>query len=294
MVRPIFSLRFFLYLAYAVILTSVLLYVRFPKEKFKTFCEKQIEQILPDTVSNIDSIVYKFPLSASLENIRISKTGDDKPSDVVMNRLAVSLAPKKFWRTLQLDGELYSGQFIAELDLDRSAESFQLRDIQLKGLDAGEVAKGLGIIDREITGRVDFSGEYQGENGKSSGGSGEGTVKVASGSMGLLQPILALSTIEFETIVVNVSHENGSLSLAEGKMVGKEINADFTGELKVVAPFLNSTVLLSGHLDPEGGYLRSHPKEQKVVQRLLQRYKMNALPFKMGGTVKRPLFRFSK
>lgn len=293
MIHSIFSFRSIIYLAYAVLLTAVLLFVRFPEEKVKAYCEKRIERLLPGSACNIDNIVYRFPLSAAFETIKISRAIDGQESDLVVDRLVISPEPLQFWRTFKLKGEIYSGLFEAGLDFDTRAQTFKLANIHLEGLEAGDLAEGIGITDRKISGIVEFSGDYQAKNSNPSEGSGKGIVQVVTGSMGLLQPLLALSTIEFERVAVSVTHQNGILRFAEGELQGKEIIADFSGELRMASPLLNSNILLSGHLEPDDGFLRSHPEQQQVVQRLLQRYKMTVLPFKLGGTLKRPLFRFS-
>jgi type II secretion system protein N len=294
MARSTFSPRFFLYLAYAVMLTAVLLYVRFPAEKFKFFCEKHFEQLWAGSSCNIDRIAYQFPFSVSFQNIKLQKAVADEQVAVVVDRLTVTPKLRKFWRVFKLNGALYSGQFTAELDLDRSTDSFQLNDIQLQDLKAAELVDNLGLLDRGASGAVDFRGDYQAKTENLADATGQGMLGVGSGSMDLLQPVLSLTTIEFETIAVNVTLDNGNLLLAEGEIVGKEINADFTGELRTVSPFFNSSIRLSGHIEPADGFLRSHPKEDRAVKVLLGRYKMTVLPFKVGGTVKRPLFRFSK
>jgi len=288
-----FSFRSLCYFAYAVLLTAVLLYVRFPAEKFKEFCEKRIENLLPGSACNIDHIVYRFPLSTVLETIVISRVVDGQGSDMVVDRLAIFPEPLQFWKAFELKGEIYSGLFEAGLDFDNGAKTFQLENIRMEGLEAGKFAESIGLTDRKISGILGFSGSYQAQNSHPSDGSGEGVVEVASGSMALLQPILALSTIEFEKITVDVLRENGILRFIDGELLGEEIIADFTGELQLTSPLLNSNLLLKGHLAPDDGFLKSHPEEQQAVQRLLQRYKMTVLPFKVGGTVKRPLFRFS-
>jgi type II secretion system protein N len=293
MIHSIFSFRSLVYLAYAVLLTAVLLFVRFPAEKFKAYCEKRIERLLPGSACTIDHIVYRFPLSAAFETLKISRAIDGQESDLVVDRLVISPEPLQFWRSFKLKGEIYSGLFEAGLDFDKRAQTFQLANIHLEGLEAGDLAECIGITDRKISGIVEFSGNYQAKNSHPSDGTGKGVVQVVTGSMELLQPILALSTIEFEKVIVSVTHQNGMLSFAEGELLGKEIIADFSGELRMASPLLNSNILLSGHLEPDDGFLRNHPGEQQVVQRLMQRYKMTVLPFKLGGTLERPLFRFS-
>ena len=108
-----------------------------------------------------------------------------------------------------------------------------------------------------------------------------------------MQPILNFSAFAFDTLSMQLIRENGPVQLVEGELIGSEIVADFFGELQVADPFLSSNIEIIGNMVPDAGYLQAHPQEQQVVQRLLQRYKMTVLPFKVGGTVQRPLFRFS-
>jgi type II secretion system protein N len=168
-----------------------------------------------------------------------------------------------------------------------------LANIRAEGLQVGDLARSFGITERKISGILDFSGDYKALNSNPGDGNGKGLIQVVSGSISLLQPILNLSTLAFDKLSMSVVHEKGVVQLDEGELLGKEILADFTGELELASPFLTSNVSLSGHLEPDEGFLRSNPQEQQVVQRLLQRYKMTVLPFKVGGTVQRPLFRFS-
>ena len=142
MSHSIFSLRTFFYFVYAIFLTAVLLFVRFPAEKFKAYCEQRIEKILPgSSTCNIDHIVYHFPLAVVFETIKISRTIDGQASDMVVDSLSVSPQPLQFWRAFTLQGKLRSGLFQARLELDRGKKTFQLVNIHLGGLDAGELAR---------------------------------------------------------------------------------------------------------------------------------------------------------
>ncbi len=291
--QSVFSFRALLYFIYAVLLTAVLLYVRFPEEKLKAYCEKRIVHLLPGSSCKIDHIGYHFPLSSVFKTIRISRTVDGQESDFVVDQLIITPEPLKFWRTLNLKGKIYSGLLEAKLDFDTGAETFGLNNIHLEGVEAGALAASIGVIDREISGTCTFTGKYQAKNSKPADGVGAGKIQINDGSMALMQPILTLTTIEFEKIAANVTYQDGMLNLVEGELLGKEMNADFAGELRMISPLSNSNILLSGQLDPSESFLSSHPGQQQLVQRLLQRYKTTALPFKVGGTVKRPLFRFS-
>ena len=168
-----------------------------------------------------------------------------------------------------------------------------MNHIHLEGVEIGALAASIGVTDRKISGTCTFTGRYQAKSSKPNDGVGAGSVQINDGSMALMQPILTLTAIEFEKIAVNVTYQNGMLELVEGELLSKEMNADFAGELRMVSPLMNSNIILSGHLDPSESFLNSHPGQQQLVQRLMQRYKSTVLPFKVGGTVKRPLFRFS-
>jgi hypothetical protein len=156
-----------------------------------------------------------------------------------------------------------------------------------------KLAEGVGLADRKLSGILAFTGDYQAATPHPGAGVGTGEIEVVGGSIGLLQPILALSAIEFDTLTVGLSRQNGVVQFIDGELLGKDISADFTGEMRLASPLLQSNILLTGHLAPDAVFLRDHPREQQFVQRLLQRYKMTVLPFKVGGTVQRPLFRFS-
>lgn len=294
MVRAIFSFRTFFYLLYAVVLTAVLLYIRFPTEKFKLYGEKRIEHLLPpDSSCSIASIAYHFPASVIVTNLQITEIVDGTQSHLQVSRLVVSPDFSSFLRVFALSGELYKGSFALKLTLDVAAKSFQLGDVYLKGFDMEKWANDFSLLDRKVSGIVGFTGDYQGKYNNPLDGVGKGKLIIADGSMELLQPVLSISNFEFERIGVEMVHEKGVLGLSGGEVMGKEITADFNGEMKTTFPLVNSNILLSGHLTPKEGFLAAHPAEQYVVEQLLRRYKTPVLPFKVGGSVKRPTFRFS-
>jgi len=294
MVRAIFSFRTLLYLLYAVVLTAVLLYIRFPTEKVKLYCEKRIEHLLPpESVCRIDSINYQFPLSVRVTNVQITEIVDGTHSQLLVSRLIVSPDLANMPKTIILNGEMYQGNFALKLTVDVQGKNFQLDDIQLDGFNLDKWANDFSLLDRKVSGIVGFTGNYQGKYTSPLEGEGKGKLVIADGSMELVQPVLSLSSLEFERIAVDMTHKKGVLGLLGGEVLGKEITADFIGEMKTTIPLINSNILFSGNLTPKEGFLAAHPAEQNVVKQLLRRYKTPALPFKVGGSIKRPTFRFS-
>lgn len=284
--------RLFFYLIYGVLLILVLLYIRFPTEKFKTFWEKQVEQTFGNATCSIEKIHYAFPVFIVFEKIKISKTAAEQQTVVVVDQLKVRPGIK-FWHTYALQGELYTGTVRAKLNLDRKERSYKLTDIVLHDLQLSEIIKDQGIVDRKITGRLSGSGRYQAQWNVPGSGEGKVRIAVSPGNMELLHPVLSLSTLDFEHINFDVSIGE-QLAIEQGKLKGKDISADFEGTVNVVNSFLDSRVRLSGLLEPRREFLQTHPVEAKMVKQYAKRYKQSALPFKMGGTLSNPTFRFSR
>jgi len=63
--------RWSLYSIYGLLLVTLLLYVRFPAQKFKIFCTHLITQQLPDYKNSIESLHYQFPLTLVARNIQL-------------------------------------------------------------------------------------------------------------------------------------------------------------------------------------------------------------------------------
>jgi len=291
--RDFFGFRPFFYLAYAIVLTAGLLYLRFPTEKFKLFCEKRIESYLTGSACSIDRIAYHFPFSLSVAKFQLTREADGKRSVFRVDQCAVTPDFSNLFKTFDVSGKIYQGDFFLKLSIDGAEKSFQLNDLSVKGFNMDEWANDFNLLDRKLSGIVEYSGHYQAKFASPLDGMGKGKLVAVDGSMELLQPVLSLSNVAFERIAVDMTHEEKVVKFTGGEMSGKEINADFTGEMRTTSPFLNSSILLSGHLSPTEGFLTAHPEEKKVVEQLLRRYRKSDLPYKVGGSVGRPTFRFS-
>lgn len=292
MMRFSSSSRFFLYVIYGIFLTAVLLYVRFPTDKFKSFCEQRVEQYLNVSDCNIKRIHYSFPASAVFEKVRITKSSGEQQSTLIIDQFKFRPGIK-FWQKFKIFGNLYSGTLRATLHLDRSKKSYKLTDIVVNNVNLNQVLKDQGVVDRKVTGSLSGSGRYSAEWKTPTAGEGKGRIEFKTGQIELLQPILSLTAINFNRINLDIS-VGEQVALQQGKLKGKNLNANFEGSLNVMDSLLESRVRLSGLLEPKREFLQSHPKEAKMVKQYAKRYKKNVLPFKLRGTVANPTFRFSR
>lgn len=286
------SSRILLYMIYGVLLTAVLLYIRFPTDKFRSFCEQQIEQTFKASDCRIKRIHYSFPISVVFEKVQIIKPSGEQQSVYTIDQFKFRPGIR-FWKTFKLFGDLYSGTLRATLRFDRDNKSYILTDIVTNNLNLNDILKDQGIVDRQITGSLGGSGRYSAEWKSPTAGEGKGRIEVKTGQIELLQPILSLSAIDFNRINLDIS-VGEQIEIQQGKLKGKNLNADFEGSLNIMDSLLISRVRLSGLLEPNRDFLQSHPMEAKMVKQYAKRYKKSALPFKVGGTVANPTFRFSR
>jgi len=282
------------YVAYAVILTAFLLYIRFPTDKFRQYCASYLSNVFPGMEGSIVGIRYGFPGVVVFSGINFKSTATGNRSLLVVDNFKMSLQNGRFWRGLQLTGSMYSGSLSALLEFDIGSGQFKMQDIQAKGLDLEALLSNLQISDRKITGRISCSdGKYEATFKDPYGGTGQGKVTVGSGTFALLQPILSLSTLDFQQLAFEMKLEPArKIGIQGGKLQGSDLSIDFSGGLAGGDSLMESNLQLGGQLVLQNNFLANHPEEQKMVQGLVKHYNRPGIPFKVGGTVNRPTFRF--
>ena len=170
---------------------------------------------------------------------------------------------------------------------------FQLKNIRLGKIDLATITASMPSIQREITGELTLSGKYKAKFDQPLTGVGGGNLLFTVGTMQLIRKVLKLDAIEFEEINIPWKYEDSVLKIAGGKMIGQQLDADFSGTLH--PPFLPPVgdLKIRGLLVPAEQLLKDKPQIGRLVQRLMKQYKTPAVPFKLGGTLDKPTFRLS-
>jgi type II secretion system protein N len=294
MVNAIFSFRSFLYLVYAIILTAVLLYVRFPGEKMRVYCERRLDHVIGSGRSSIAKIDYHFPATVEFRKVKISgESAGGANNEITLDWLRFFPGSGGFLTSWLVDGELSSGFFEAALDIQLKEKIFQLKDIRLEKIDLAAITVGMPAIQREITGELTLSGKYKAKFDQPLTGVGDGTLHLTAGTMQLIRQVLTLDVIDFEEINIPWKYADSVLNITDGKMIGQQLDADFSGTLHppLVPPV--GSLKISGLLVPGEQFLKDKPQIERLVQRLMKQYKTPAVPFKLGGTLNKPTFRLS-
>lgn len=284
--------RWSLYTIYGLLLVTLLLYVRFPAQKFKRFCTDLITQQLPDYENSIESLHYQFPLTLVAKNIQLQ--GKDKAAKKVFDIEQLTITPdlKAPGKNFSLAITAYGGRHQISLSLDRSHNTFTLPKIEINGFDLMKLPWLQTQTGRTITGLFTAQGHYSGQTGQDiSQGTGQGSAHIENGTFELLYPILSLNNINIEKGEVLFKLENQKMLLSKGTFNGKELSGTFAGKISSLnTTFAAMQLDLTGALTP----LPALVKQSGLAQPLsLQLQHINAaLPFHLKGTIAKPVFLF--
>jgi len=290
MPKTLISWRSFLYLLYALVLTVILLYVRFPKEKFRSFCEYRFEQFLGDTQCRISKINYMFPLTVVFENVKIGSPGAGQDR-VQMDRLQLSPRLKSLFTAWTIVGELYSGTLEAIVIVPSGDDFFDVKKIHGKGMDVSKVLSDLPSFAREITGVLTFTGKYKAEFNHPLAGFGSGRVRVDNGMLHLQETVLTVDSVDFQVIRIDGEYGDNTLRLLDGNMESKQFDAEFTGILQSPFSVTDGRLDVTGSLAPREKFIQKSPKIKKLLRKLRQNTGESTVSFKLGGTLYKPTLR---
>lgn len=291
-----FSNRLFLFtslIIYTLLLSTTLLYFRFPAEKLKLSCQYGLEQLLSVKHCSINQISYRFPFSMVASEITFSNMEGEGKQLFTIDQATLTptlTAPTSgFLVTLNA----CSGKHDFTLLLNRTDKEFNLKDIHLTDLDLSQLPFLSQTTTRKISGKLEGNGSYHGswDKGKNMA-EGQGTIVLSKGSFGLLYPILSLKKIDLQHLAAELSFQENSLEFKKGTFNGQELKGDFSGMLELQSAFKTSTLSFRGKLDPLPPLLKKSKHAKNMVNQLKKRHNQNGLPFRLNGVVQKPSFRF--
>jgi type II secretion system protein N len=313
--------RWSLYGLYALLLVALLLYLRFPTQKFKIFCTQVISQHFSGYECSIESLRYQFPFTLAASNLRLQTknqtakdrssagtvpgTGDTGPgtrreaktpvqTDEVIEIQKVTLTPilRGRGKTFALSVTVYGGTHRAVLALDRAHNTFTLSTIEINGLDLAKLPGLQAQTGRAITGLLTVQGSYSGQSGQDIfKGTGQGTAYIKKGTFELLYPIFSLKNIDVESGEVLIKLQEQKMLLTKGKFSGKELEGTFSGQVDSLGANLAAMRLdMIGALAPLPVLVKKSGQAQPLLQQLQKNHA--TLPFQLQGTIGKPVFRF--
>ena len=290
--KKIVSPRFFFYLFYGLVLTAVLLYVRFPAGALKTYCEHRLEQFTGVERCSIGEIVYHFPFGFEAKRVKLLlKPGNQ--GRIRIDTFHLSPAGKDIFGQWRLEGSCYGGTFSTLLEIKPKRKAYVLQKIRIENIDLSSFSSSMPVLGRELTGQLFFSGDYKARFDKPMAGDGEGRLVLNKGTVPLTRSLLTLTAINFDKLEMKLQLQDRQVLIREGKMQGKDMDAEVTGMVR--APFLppEGRLQLSGLLFLHDTFLAERPAISRFIGKLKQRSGKPALRFNVGGSLEKPTFRLA-
>lgn len=278
---------------YGVALFSVLLYLRFPKDKFRNFCEGYCESKFENVECVIERISYVFPRDIVFTNIRLS---NKETEELILEDPQLILKPlwNKPLSHLDMHSNLLGGNTTATLRIDNDNKVMRVDDISLSGIGLEKMAQVISGIDRKMGGEMGITGSAVVTTEKVALVEAEGQVALRSGKIELKNPILELRELEIVEGVLSFSIRDNKLELLDGEIKNDKLNTTFQGNVTLASPLHSGLVSLQGSVNPQLGLYKKNRQLKVIVGRMQKRYKSEALPFSLAGTVGKPTFVFGK
>lgn len=277
---------------YGVILTGLLLYIRFPTEKFRRYCERIIENRVPETSCNIAEIQYKFPSKINFNGVQVRSK--KKPEDLLFEDPLFSVQP--VWKNpvnlFTLQSTAFGGSHKARVQVNWNKKSLELSDVVMKGIKLEDVYPFQQKLDRKVGGIFGLTGAAMVKTDVLQILEAEGIATVQGGEFELKKPILELSNLKLVTSSVRLKLEKDAILFTKGKAENEHLKASFDGNISFAEPWLFSSISINGGIIPLTPLLKEKKSLKLVVARMQKRYKTQSLPYKVDGTIGRPTFTF--
>lgn len=276
---------------YGGLLCVALLYLRFPVEKFKAYCENLVEKNLPGVNCTIARVSYDFPLGLNFEKMRISEGS----GHVFFEDNLFSLAPT--WRSLTsayaVESRAFGGYHSALISIDDNEENIVFKELQIDELALKEIPA-ISAMERPITGTLSGSGTLRLNRLERAVTGVEGDFSLSESRYELGRPLFLITNIVLPQTTFRLAYDEGVARLTQGVVKTPQIEGGFQGDIILADTLESSRLKVSGRLMPKTQLFPESRQLQAVVAGVQRRYRSEELPFKLGGTVGRPSFIFSR
>lgn len=285
------AMRLSLYILYGIILTGILLYVRFPTEKMRNYLTSMVESAIPGTECSMGQFSYGFPLKVKLDSLEL-KDSRGKHQIVLLENVALSPNLLGFGLQYGVTAELYQGAVSSQLQLKPKTDEFVFDEIELINVNAENAPFIQATMGTQFKGVLHYVGNYFGTWSTAGETEMQGRITLNNGLFAPRQPILTTREISLDSLEVDLNYTNSILTLTAGKHSGTQFHGEFKGSMKRASAKGIWQLEMQGSLVPQRDFVKQQPQISRMVKRLQKQYRQTALPYVVKGTVSNPNFRF--
>jgi len=267
---------------YLVAVALVFLYVCFPSDALRTHVAYRLSAGLPGlTLAVAEVRPSLLPAGITLRDVRISHA--DKPLAVI-DRLRVRPDLSSLLRsktTYGIDGTIGSGDITGRAEVDSTGPQPKVSlNARIGGVLLQQVPGLRGLYGSQLAGRLD------GTLVVNEAGALTGKLTVTDGQVELAAPVLDQKSFTFRTMEADITLQNRSLLLRNGRLRGNELDAEISGTVALDQPQGAGALNLSGRVTPHPAFMAK--AEGSLPANLLRR--RAAIPFRVIGPLDSPGF----
>ncbi|MEE4166353.1 MAG: type II secretion system protein GspN [Desulfocapsaceae bacterium] len=282
--------RVFIYLFYAVVLTAVLLVVRFPTDTLLAQAERKIEEKIPDYTCEIGTIHYIYPFSVAVEEIALINRNNS--SRLPVSSVLVTPDLKHLLTRFEIRLELLGGHMNTGVVLHPDSNRVEFPSLAVSGVNLQNVDFIEQNLSREIDGTLELSGRYSADLGDLNSGEFSGNVRVRDFQMELKRPVLQSKEVVFTELASFAQLKNGLVEIVDGTAMGPFYDGDFSGSIQLKELWRASVLDVSGSISPKQEYIEQDRQVARAVALLYRKYKSSTLPYRLTGNLENPVFAF--
>ncbi len=277
---------------YAVALLGVLLYLRFPGERVKEYCEYRIEKWLPGVSCSIAEISYEFPAKIIFNQMRLTGKNSD---DLLFEDPQFSLQPvwSRLTDVVYIESMAFGGNHSALVGIDQDKGRAVLEELTIENASVKEITL-FQRTDRKTAGTLSGKGSAAINQHSLEVETAEGNFTVSNLGFELTSPIFQLSAIDLEKSTFQLKIDENVVELQDGKITNPKIDGTFQGTVILADPLWISKLTVTGNITPKVELFQGKKQLQAVVSGIQRRYNSDDVPFRVGGSITAPTFVFGK
>lgn len=267
--------------AYILAATAVFLYIGFPSEALRAHVAHRLSAGLPGLNVTVAGVQPSLPAGLALRGVRIAYA--DQPL-AVFERLRVQpelmsiLQPKTIY---SFEGTAGSGSISGRAEIDASGEKSKTSlNARIGGVLLQQVPGFQNVYGSRLSGRL------EGTFSVNEAGVLNGKLTLAETQVELATPVFDQKSFTFRTADADITFQNRTLLLRNGRLKGNEMDAEVTGSIALGPNPGAGTLNLNGRLTPHPAFLAR--AEGALPANLLRR--RTAIPFRVTGPLEAPGF----
>jgi type II secretion system protein N len=277
---------------YAVLVTAVLLAVRFPKDLFLTGAVMRLEQAFPGSTWSISDVSMRYPAAVVFGGVQVDHEVTGRP--VPIEEVVVEIDRQHPLSGFSTRFNVLGAEVAGELRYDQQQQLLHLPAVAVQGMDLARLPGLADRLERQFEGSVTFTGTYRKSLRQQDSGTLQGTVRIENLHFPLKRPILRENSLHFAALSAQIEASGALISLSQGQATGPSYSGSFSGQVRLNRPWEESEVEVFGEFQAQPEYLSRKSHLARSFALLGKTYGEGPIPCTIRGNLTGPIFAFGR